>query len=407
MEPIIDPKLAEGKNEFEVETLEMDKIADEARKEIAGEKVEKPAEKKEEKEEKAEDGQETEEDKAAKVKADEDKVKAKEAKEIAKKKEEEDALIAKDDKDLDEDERYKKIAITKIREDDKKKTEDEAIKVFADKHKLPIDKAREELDHITKIKEKYKDDDRELPLAYLNIQRQNTKLSDDLKRVQEAAPIKSIEKLSDEDIVAEFVDGGKITEKGKSIPRERVLELYRLKHPKQTDNQEDDVVASMLAKDIRQGLVMQRTTQIQDSKIKAKDKRAEIISSIEEKDKEFSDIVKEVVNNHSDEAILSDSFSVQDVIRWAKGEKYDDLVSKHTDEIKKAHDEGFRKGKENAKILGTKETVTPKESSKGSKTVTLTEAQKKEALDMFDLPSMTDDEKYESYIDVKKLKEKK
>jgi len=418
--PIIAPKVAEGKNEFEVETLEMDTIAAAAKKELAVEKGEKPPEEKPEKKEetkeekKEEEGEETPEQKAAKAKEDEDKAKAKEAKEAkeaAKKKEEEDELIKKDDKDLEEDERYKKIAILKLREDETKKSSDSLIKTFADKHKLTIDQAREELEHISKIKDKYKDDDRELPLAYLNIQRAYTKASEDLKKAQEAAPIKAIEKASDDDIIKDIIDAGKITNKGNPMTRKDVIAAYRQTHEKQTENAEDEAVLYMAANQIRQGLISQRTTQLQEMKIKAKDKRIEIINSIEDKDKDFSETVKEVINNHSDEAILFDSFSVQDIIRWAKGEKYDALVSGHADEIKKAHDEGYRKGKEDAKILGVKGSgTTPKDGGKGPKTVTLTDAEKNEALDMFDTPSMTDDEKYAAYQDVlreRKNKEKK
>jgi hypothetical protein len=402
----------EMKNEFELEDIAMNDAAEAAKKEIAIEKGEIPPEKKEEekkevKDEGKEEGkEESDTEKAEKVKADELKQKEKEAKELAKKKEEEDNLLKTDDKDLDEDKRYKKIAIQKIRDDETKKKEDDAVKMFADKHKLSVDDARKELEHITKIKEKYKDDDKELPLAYLNIQRQNTKLSEDLKRHQEAAPVKSIEKLSDEDIVRDVIDTGKITIKGKPATREQILEAYRSSHQKQTENQDDEAVLCMVAGDIRQGLIHQKSSQLQEMKLKAKDKRIEVINAIPEKDKEFTEIVKELVSKHSDEAILSESFSVQDIIRWAKGEKYDDLVSKHADEVKKAHDDGFAKGRENAKILGAKETVTAKESSKGAKTVSLTDRQKKEALDMFDLPSMTDEEKYESYIEVKGLKQK-
>ena len=404
----------EGKNEFELENIEIENAAAEARKEIAVEKGEKPKEEAEEKpkekpkkepEEKTEEIEESAEEKAVKAKADEDKEKAKAEKEAAKKKEEEETLIKTEDKDLDEEKRYKKIALIKIRDDEKKKVEDEALKTFADKHKISVEKAREELEHITKIKDKYKDDDRELPLAFLNIQRLYTKTQEDLKKIQEAAPIKSIERLTDDDIIKDIIDAGKITIKGKPATREQIIESYRVSHPN-SENIDDDTVLAMTAEKIRQGLINQRTNQSHDMKLKAKDKRAEVISSIDEKDKEFLETVKDVVNNHSDEAILSDSFSVQDVIRWAKGEKYDELVSKHADEIKKAHDEGFRKGKEDAKILGIKSSeTTPKES--GKKAVSLTDVQKKEALDMFDTDSMTDDEKFQSYIEVTSKRRKK
>lgn len=410
----VEAKVETPKNEFAVEAQEMDDIAASAREEMDVESGKKPAEKKEEKvedkkedkkEEKADEGEETEEDKTAKAKEDEDKTKAEADKEAAKKKEDEDVLIAKDDKDLDEDQRYKKIAITKIRDDEKKKVEDEAVKGFADKHKLSVDKAREELEHIVKIKEKYKDDDRELPLAYLNIQRQNTKLSEDLKKVQEAAPVKSIERATDEEILKDVVDTGKITIKGKPADRGQLIEAYRLTHPNM-EEVSDEAVQSMIANQIRQGLMHQRSTQIQEMKLQAKDKRVEILNSIEEKDKAFAEIVKGVVDNTSDEALLSPSFSVQDVVRWAKGEKYDDLVSKQADEIKKAHDEGFRKGKENAKILGIKTSETPAEGKKGSKTITLSESDKEEARMMFDIPSMTDEEKFKEFLEVKQSRQK-
>jgi hypothetical protein len=407
----------ETKNEFEVEAQEMDDIAASAREEIDIESGKKPKEDKpkeeikeapkdiEKKEDKTEEVEETEEQKSIKSKEEEEKEKIKAVKEAAKKKDDEDALIALDDKDLDEEKRYKKIAIIKIRDDEKKKIETEAVKSFADKHKLPVEKAKEELEHISKIKEKYKDDDRELPLAYLNIQRQNTKLSEDLKKIQESAPIKSIEKATDEDILRDVVDSGKITIKGKPGTRVQIVEAYRLSHPGM-EEVNDDTVLSLVANQIRQGLIHQRSTQMQEIKLQAKDRRIEIINSIEEKDKDFAETVKSVVENTSDEALLSPSFSVQDVIRWAKGEKYDELISKQADEIKKAHDEGFRKGKENAKILGIKTSETPAEGKKVSKVVTLSESEKDEARQMFDIPSMTDEEKFKEFSEVMQSRKK-
>ncbi len=407
----IDPMATEGKNEFEIENIEMETIAADARKERAVEKGEKPPEedKDKTKETPAKEplASETEEQKAAKAKADEAKLKEKEAADAAKKKEDEDKLVNTKDEDLDDGKKYQKLTILKAREEEAKKAEETALKAFADKHKLSVEQAREELGHISKILEKYKGDDKELPLAYLNMQRLYTKAQEDVKKLQEAVPIKSIEKLTDDDIVRDVIDAGKIKIKGVSATREQIIERYKATHPK-LETVDDDTIISMVANDIRQGLITQRTNQLQEAKIKAKDKRVEVLNSISEADKDFTETVKNVVENTSDEAILSDSFSVQDIIRWAKGEKYDELVSKHTEELKKAHDEGFKKGQENGKILGIKGAeTTPKEGNKGAKTVTLTEAQKKEALDMFDIPSMTDDEKYESYIEVKKLKEEK
>jgi hypothetical protein len=405
----VDTKVAEGKNEFELEALEVADAASKAREEIAAEKGEKPPEKKEApNEEGKEEGVETPEDKAAKVKADEDKAKAKEEKELAKKKEAEEILLKTDDKELDEDSRYKKIAIQKIRDDEKKKVEDDMLKGFSEKRKISIDDARKELEHIGKVSEKYKNDPKELAEAYLHIQRSYTKSQEELKRFQETAPIKAIEKLTDEDIIADVIDAGKITVKGKVATREEIIESYRRSHANM-DEVDDTVVLTMIASTIRQGMISQKTSQMQDVKLKAKDKRIELVSGLEEKDKEFAETVKKVIENHSDEAILSDSFSVQDIIRWAKGEKYDELAPKQADEIKKAYDEGFQKGKENAKILGVKSSETSPKESKGSKTVTLSDREKQEALNMFDTDSMTDDEKYASYSEIqsKRKKEKK
>jgi len=412
------PTFEQIKNQKEFDAIELDVIAEEAKKDISDSKKSKRNEVDEEKEEKVE--KKSEESTGKKEKAEDKEEEGKEEdkkdelseeekeKDAEKKKKEEERLLNSKDEDLKDGEKYQKLQIVKAREEERLKKEADEIKAFSERKKLSLEQAKEELEHIKKISAKYKDNPREIAEAYLAINRDYTRKSQELKTIQEASPIRQIEKLTEDDIIRDVIDTGRITVKGKPGNREEIVKQYRLTYQRKTEAVDDDTVLLMVASDIKSGLIAQRTQQLAEQKVKAKDKRIEMLNSLGDGDKEFGEVIKSVVENYSDEAILSESFSVNDVIRWAKGEKYDDLKKSHTEDVKKAYDDGYRKGKEEAKILGVKAESTSKETGKSSKKVTLNEAQKKEALNMFDHDGMTDEEKYEAYFEVlKSRKERK
>lgn len=392
------PQETEVKNELQEQTEEMNAAANAAKKEL-GLEIEEEGAKEATSEEK------TEEEKAAEAQAAEDTKKAEEAKQAEEKKKEEeskkveeDKLLATDDKDLDDAKKYQKLQLLKVREDEKKKQEETVLTAFAKERNISIDEARKELEHVGKISEKYAGDVKKLAEAYLHIQRAYTKSQDELKKLQDAAPIKSIENISDDDIIKNVIDAGTIKVKGKSLTREEIVQAYKDSHQKQTENVNDDAVLYMVANEIRQNVIGKRKEGLAEVKTKAEKKRTELINSIPEADKEFIEEVKAVLDNHADEAVMSESFSLTDIINWAKGKRYDGVTKKAQDDIKKAYDDGYKKGKEEAKILGTRGAIPPKAPG-SSKPVTLTEAQKKEALDMFRSLDVSDEDKFKLYVD--------
>lgn len=391
---------------------EIDTIAAEAQKErdIESGKI-KPEEKKEElkaKEPEAEEVKEGSEEKDQATKDAEAKAakEKKEAEEAEAKKKDDERILKADDKDLKDEEKTRKVELVKEKEEAEKKAEEETIKAFAEAKKLPIEEAKKEREHIKAIRAKYKDSPDELSYAMLNAQRAMTKAQEEAKHLREYAPVRNIEKMTRDEILEEYLDHGKIKFKGVAITRESALDQFRNAKPDITDGMDDDKVLSLIADNIRQHMVLKAKENLVNSKVAAKDRREQVIASLSEADKKYEQEIREVVNAMPDQAILGEGFSIQDVALWAKGKKVEEIESNFQAEVKKSYDEGYRKGKEEAKILGVKAEEKKPSGNASKKTVTLNEAQKKEALDMFDTDAMTDEEKFDAYIDVKKKKEK-
>ena len=394
-------------NDVAEEVAAQDAAAEAARKEL-GLEVEDSSKKKE--------PAQTDEEKAAQVKADADAKKADEAKVAedkkaedakaadeaakaeSKKKEEDDKILATDDKDLDDAQKYQKLQIQKTRDEDKKKQEEVVVADFAKERKITAEEAKTELEHIDKVSNKYGKDAKKIAEAYLNIQRAYTKSQEELKNIQEASKLKSIESMTDDDIIKTYIDTGNVKIKGKSVTKEELIETYKENHPKQTDGANDDQVLYMMANEVRNNLITKKKNFLADMKVNAKDRRIELIDSIPAADKDFIEEVRTVLNNHPDEAVISESFSINDILNWSKGKRYDELRSKTDADIKKSYDEGYKKGKEEAKILGSR-AGTPPKTPESHKAVTPSEAGKKEALEMFSTLNVSDEEKCKLYVE--------
>ena len=144
---------------------------------------------------------------------------------------------------------------------------------------------------------------------------------------------------------------------------------------------DDDAVARLASKSIVNKF--QETVEKQGIEIssKAKEKRVTLLNSIPEADRKYvAEEIKPLLDKYPDNQIMSDAFSIQDVLYWVKG--------KHIDEIIKETDEkAYNRGLSEAKILARK-SDNPKgnqgNGGSGKKSSVLTDAQKQEALDMYD-----------------------
>lgn len=177
--------------------------------------------------------------------------------------------------------------------------------------------------------------------------------------------------------------------------REQIVEKFRQKYPAKSELMTDEAIVEEVIDRAEQNYNVWREKRSIEITKEAADKRDVLISGLNETDKEFIADIKAALKETHDSIILDPEFTLSDIVRWAKGGKFDDRV-------KTAYDEGYRKGKEEAQILG--ERVPPKPKGTGAKTgsaevVNLNDDQKERALEMFDIPGLPDEEKFKMYKD--------
>ena len=183
------------------------------------------------------------------------------------------------------------------------------------------------------------------------------------------------------------------------------VEAYRDEFPASTQHLEDDAVVEILAK---QGVEnYKKYADDQESEIKqtAQKRRDEIISSIEDEDRKFLPDVKSVLENTNPQYLLSKMFNVEDLLRHARGEK-----TRYQSSLKEAEERGYKRGAEQAEIVGAKTGTGGGQRPSGAGVVQggLSNAQKKRASDMFSYEDgYSEDEANKAFQEVhkKELKE--
>jgi len=392
-------KAAEVKDPQIAEQEEMDSIAEEAREELEG--GENKKEKKEEKEEKKEEEKEEDVKENEEKEENEEEIKKKEEEEARQK--EDERILASEDKDLKEEEKTRKAELVKAREEAEIKVEKEATEAYALKKKITFDIAKEERNHIKAIRKKYENPE-DLADAFLHIQRTLTKTQEEAKSLREYVPVRTIENMTNDEVLSTYLDTGKVKVNGTVLTRDLAIEQFRGSKPDQTEGVTDKGVLAMIADNIRNHMALKAKETLANSKVQAKDKREKLVTSLPENDKKYSEEIREVLDNTSDAAVLQENYSLDDILYWVKGKHAGEIEASLESEKKKAYTEGYNKGKEEAKILGIK-SDRKKSGGPSKKPATLTEAQKKEALDMFNIDTMSEEDKYEAYLDVMKKQE--
>uniref|UniRef100_A0A6M3XK50 Uncharacterized protein n=1 Tax=viral metagenome TaxID=1070528 RepID=A0A6M3XK50_9ZZZZ len=302
----------------------------------------------------------------------------------------EDQLINAKDEELSVEDKAKKAEIVKAREDSKKKSEDDEIAAYAKESNITIEAAREELGHVSKIQEKYKGDPKQLARANLHIQRLYTKTQEEAKALKDAKPTQPAISVT-VDNIAKAIDEGKIMLNGKAATREEIVTAYRENYPDITETLDEETVVKLAAKELKENFEKSLETNKAQQTIQAKDKRETILNSLGEADKKYLAELKPLLDKVSDSGVMDENFSVDTYVNYLKGKHYDE-------DIKETADREFKRGQEEAKILGEKAPPKPG-SPKGKAKRSLTSEQKQRALDMYDTDVMTEEQKYDAYID--------
>lgn len=339
------------------------------------------------------------EEKEKKEKEEQDKIVKEEA--DAAQKEEQRLLNAKDE-ELNADDKTKRAELIKLKDEDKQKQLTLEIETYARENSITVDDAKKEIEEISKVEEKYGKDSRKIAKANLNLQKMYTKAQEEMKAQREQFAIAQAN-VTIENVISDVIDKGLIKVNGKTATREMVIEEYRKQEPKLTENLDDESVLKLGANHIKTQFENKRSQAQVDLSIKAKDKRLNVLNILPESDKKYIPDIKPIVDKLNDQQVMSDAFSVNDLVLWAKGKNSDK-------DIKDAEERGYQRGLSSAKILGRKSETSPKGNPAPSKTKgapTLLDEDKQRAEEMYEGLEMTTEEKYIAYAETMAIGAKK
>ena len=323
----------------------------------------------------------------------------------AEKQKEEERILTSPEEGLSVEDKAKKAELVKAKEEAKKKEVETEVDAYAKEHSVSKEEARVIYDESAKIFDKYKGDAKQLARANLALQRHYSKVESELKSLKEAVPPAPVPELNTDNVI-KLMNEGKITVAGKAVSKEQLIESYRKDNEEVTAALDDEVVEKLIAKEIISSLEKNHEIFKGEMKVKAKEKRDTLITSLAETDKVFADDIKPILEHIPDAAVLREDFSLNDTILWAKGKKYDAFVKEMDAKVKEAEERGFKRGQEDAKIIGVKGTPKPGNApAKGKRA--LTDAQKKIARDRYqDSLFPTDEDKFNAYIEFLEDEEK-
>lgn len=314
--------------------------------------------------------------------------KAKELEET-KAKEEADKKAAEDKQKLDQEavdktnkEKQESEAKAKA-EQEKKPSEDEdkLVRDYALKHDLTIDEAKEDFAKNKALLQRFKSPE-EMARAMRQIQSERDKLSAEREKVakQPAISQENFREQLDSHIEQN---------------REKILANYKKQFPAKYDSLPEEAIIEEVKDKILSGFEQHVANQQLEIKAQASNKRDEILADLKESEPDFYPDIKAIIVKTSDNHLLSEGFDVKDIVRWAKGGRYND-------DVKAAEERGYRRGKEEAVVIGevaqtTSKSTTPAKTTDG--TGKLSDEQKERALQMFDSLYESEDEKFKAYAE--------
>jgi len=309
-------------------------------------------------------------------------------------KQQEDDLLSKKDEELSDEEKTQKVEIVKAREEATTQSTEAELKAYAEEHKVTEEEARADLDSIAKIQEKYKDDPKQLAKANLNLQRLISKNQAEAKTKEEATPIFEVTVSA----VEQAMKDGEIVVGGKKKSMEETVEAYRETYPDITEYLDDDKVLRLAAKDFKQAVDKRNDLIRSETKDKARTIRDTLYDSISEADKAFIPEVKPLIEKLSDSQLVSEAFTIDTYIRYAKGMKYDDDVNKAIAEKKEFGAKEYKRGLQEAKILNSHRSPGGNAPA-GKGKVTLSDVEKKRAEEKYDGVGITKEMAWEMHAD--------
>ncbi len=317
------------------------------------------------------------------------------------KKKEDERLLAAKDEELTEEDKTRKAELVKTQQEAKDKEVEQEITAYAAEHSISAEEAKAELSNVGNLLEKYKNDPKQLAKALLHSEQIYGKLSNELKTLKDERAVQPTQDVT-VDAVMKYVEDGKAMIGDKPVSKEQFIEAYRNANPDLTTDLDDDKVFVMAAKEYKGIIDRAITEQKGQLSIKAKEKRDSVLNSLSEANKQYLPTVKPLIERLSDAQVMSENFDIGTYITFAKGQSHDATVKRLEQEKKEFGEKEYQRGLSQAKILGEKRPPGGGGGGGGGKTVTLTEAQKVRAKEMFESKEITEEKACELYADLLK-----
>lgn len=363
-------------------------IQETMQEELYGEK--KPDEKKEEE---VVEEQEPDEKKAPEDKQETPEQKLARETEEAKKADED--LLKKPEEELSAEDKTRKADLLKVQEEN---AFNEDAKNLALEKTISVEDAKKELESYKKIAEKYKGNPKEMAKALLHSQREFLRLQDEHNKLKTQPQPKDLGEGES------IIDGKRFT---REETKKMLVETYRKEFPEVSEDMDDDKVFKLAVDRIKVKQESLHEANMKELSGQAKEKRSELINSLKDSEKEYSAEIKGLLEKTADHILMHPDWSFDDVKSWSRGRYF---TPEKIEEVRK---EGYKKGLEEAKILGVKGDANrgsnngkPPVKSKGV-AEQLTAEEKETALGMYKMDGIPDEKKYEMYMDFKKHQEEK
>ena len=290
---------------------------------------------------------------------------------------------AKKDEDRTEDEktlvRAHEEQAANIRKEDLQKE----AKQYALDNGISEKAAQEQVEHFSKVREKFSGDPKEMSKAIYHLHSKFTQVSQELSAIKNAPK------------------EGEIVFNGKKLSKEETRELfiqkYREGNPELSEDLDDDKVYILAKKGYDERVEMLTSQKVQDLQGRAEKARQSVIDSLPAEDKKFSKHVGIALSRVSPDELADPNFDPSDYVWWARGQFY------HSD-MADAEKRGYERATKEKKILGKSAENTSgggSQPAKGGSSTGLTPDEKESALDMYRSSQISDDEKFKMYTDFK------
>ncbi len=266
--------------------------------------------------------------------------------------------------------------------------EDAYITEYAKKQGLSKEDAKAEVDSLRAISKKYGDDPVKIAKAYREVQS-----AYDKQKVQASSNVNPA--------VAAIAANPRSYVTGEVKKNsQKLIEEFRNENPARSRDMDDEQIEEMV---IERG-TMAIKEQIRGYEIQLKkeaiNKRDEFIKSIPEADRRYTSDIKNILEQLPDYQVVGPTFRFEDLVTYARGKDVDKLIKEAEERVHKQY--AVKDRKIVGEIAKTPQTTKVKQTPEQSKSNGMSKWDKDQALQMYASANMTDEEKFDAYLDLKK-----